>query len=383
MHLIPLFSRLFLYGIRYRYYRFMGSTVWPQALSMEITRRCVAKCLMCNIWKTPAGNKELTAEEWLNLLSSPVLGDLRELDITGGEPFLKEDLLELLAGVFDLKDTNLKSLRSVAITTNGFLTDKIIPLISEAALLGKDRNVGIVIVFAMDGIGPIHDQIRRVKGGWQRLDKSIQEMKKIKSLYGNVILGLKTTLLPMNVGELDAIASYADENELFTIISPFIITRNRYDNEELAKSLYFNPNDIERIIAFFESPRFMWDYHREMLVNFFRGGRVAKPCSAGYNYFFVRSNGELFPCPLIKEGLGNVDKDPFNGLISSSKAIQFRRKIGAYEECRSCTEPGLERYALPFEGFHYLKMLFKAGGKRFLSLHEHMGLDKYTQARTT
>jgi MoaA/NifB/PqqE/SkfB family radical SAM enzyme len=243
--------------------------------------------------------------------------------------------------------------------------------------MGKDRDVQVVIAFAMDGMGPTHDGIRRFKGGWHKLHNTIQEMKKIRQSHGNVILGLKTTVLPTNVGELDAIADYAEENELFTIISPFIITQNRYDNAELKDSFQFSHRDIERIIAFYESPRFMWNYHREMLVSFLRKGRAVKPCSAGFNYFFVRSNGDLFPCPLIKEGLGNVEEDAFDMLISGSRARRFRRSIGNHEECRCCTEPGLERYALPFEGFHYLRQLFEAGEQRFLNLHEHMGLNKY------
>ena len=48
-----------------------------------------------------------------------------------------------------------------------------------------------------------------------------------------------------------------------------------------------------------------------------------------------------------------------------------------FVECRSCTEPGLERYALPFEGFHYLKLLLSLGKSDFLAFHAHMGLDKY------
>jgi len=383
MYLISLCARLLYNGLRYRYYRMTGARVRPQALSMEITRRCVAKCIMCNIWKTPVGATELSVEEWLNLLAAPVLGDLREVDITGGEPFLREDIGELLAGVFNLKDGHLKHLRSVAITTNGFLTDKIFPVLSQAARAAKDKAMEIVIAFAMDGIGSVHDEIRRVKGGWERLNESIQKTKEIRSEYGNVVIGLKTTVLPANVGELEGIADYANEHQLFTIISPFIVTPNRYDNESLKSALHFSSEDIEKMLAFFKGPRFMWDYHREMLTIFLREGRVSKPCSAGFNYFFVRSNGEVFPCPIIKQGLGSVKNDSFDRLISSPAAVKFRRIVGSYGECQLCTEPGLERYALPFEGFHYLNMCLKMGSRKFLNLHEHMGLSKYVGERSS
>jgi hypothetical protein len=102
-----------------------------------------------------------------------------------------------------------------------------------------------------------------------------------------------------------------------------------------------------------------------------------KPCSAGFNYFFIRSTGELYACPIIDALLGNVKAAPLEKLIRSTKAARFRKDILTFPECKTCTEPGLERYALPFEGFHYLRQFFKLGSKGFLSLHRHMGLEKY------
>ncbi len=61
--------KLFRNGIRYRYLRFTGSPAKPQAVSFEITRRCIAKCIMCNIWKTSREVGDLPMENWIRLLS--------------------------------------------------------------------------------------------------------------------------------------------------------------------------------------------------------------------------------------------------------------------------------------------------------------------------
>ena len=111
--------------------------------------------------------------------------------------------------------------------------------------------------------------------------------------------------------------------------------------------------------------------------NFLATGTMEKPCSAGFNYFFMRSTGELFSCPIINRPLGNAKETPLKDLIRSAEAGCFRRGVGEFSECASCTEPGLERYALPFEGFHYLRQYLKLGPEGFRSLHRHMGLDKY------
>jgi hypothetical protein len=67
--------------------------------------------------------------------------------------------------------------------------------------------------------------------------------------------------------------------------------------------------------------------------------------------------------------------------MDSTAARKFRRNIGRFEACRTCTEPWLERYALPFEGFHYLRLLFTLGEEEFLRCHAHTGLDKYLSPR--
>ena len=377
MHVSRLLYRLAANGIRYHYLRFTGKGSKPEALSLELTRRCIAQCIMCNVWKTPRGTPELPVSDWMRLLSSSVFIGLKELDITGGEPFLREDLSELLKEVCDLKGAHFRGLRSVVVTTNGFLTQRILDGVLEVVRLMKDRNIDLVLACAMDAVGDRHDRIRNFKGGWDGLHQTIQGLKEIRKSYDNVIIGLKTTIVPSNVDQLDRIAAYAEEHSLFTIISPCIIAANRYNNTDLEDVLRFSPKDRESMIRFYDSPRFQWSFHRDMMLNFFNEGVVKRPCSAGFNYFFVRSTGEVFPCPIIPMGIGNFNHVPVEELIHSEPANRFRRKVGRFPECLSCTEPGLERYALPFEGFHYLRLYFKLGKEGFLSLHEHMGLNKY------
>jgi len=96
--------------------------------------------------------------------------------------------------------------------------------------------------------------------------------------------------------------------------------------------------------------------------------------------FFVRSNGDLLLCPLIDNFAGNIKETPVEELFYSKKAAAIRRHIGRYAECRQCTEPGLERYSLPYEGWAYLALLLKMGKKAFFEHHHHMGLDKYFNA---
>lgn len=364
-------------AIRYRYLKATGRPAQLEALSIEITRRCIARCVMCNIWQAPHDLPELSADEWLDVLRSPSLSELKELDITGGEPFLRDDLVELLLGIGRLKADRLPQLRSIAITTNGFLTQKILDNVN--AVIAPLEQAGISLVFAcgMDAVGDVHDLIRNFTGGWARLHATIEGLKELREQYPGMVIGIKTTVTRHNIDELGKVCQYADEQGLFTIISPYILTSNRYANLGEKEMLALSPSDQQKLKNFYDSPRFQWSYYRTELLRFPETGRMIKPCSAGFNYFFIRSTGELFACPIIAAPLGNVTQAPLTELVRSSVATRFRRGVNDFPECATCTEPGLERYALPFEGSHYLRLYLSMGRQDFSTLHDHLGLEKY------
>jgi MoaA/NifB/PqqE/SkfB family radical SAM enzyme len=362
---------------RYRLLKAAGRPGRIEAMSMEVTRRCVARCVMCNIWRMRPDSPELAAADWLSLLEDPVFSELKELDITGGEPFLRSDMVNLLLGVGRLKATRLKRLCSVAITTNGLLTEKVLKDVGQVIAPLEEAGVALVFACGCDAVNATHDRIRNFAGAWERLNATLEGLLALRRKHPSLILGIKTTVTRFNIDELDAICRYADDRGLFTIVSPFIITANRYNNVDRQTDLGFSPQDLQKLRDFYHTPRFQWNYYRNELLRFLESGRMAKPCSAGFNYLFVRSTGELYACPIIDNLLGNVKHTPIKDILRSAAAARFRRNILKFPECRDCTEPGLERYALPFDGFHYLKQYFKLGRTGFQSLHRHLGLDKY------
>ena len=364
-------------GIRFRYLRASGKMQKPWAVSLEVTHQCVAKCIMCNIWRIPRDTPLLSAGEWLALLSHDLFTDLVELDITGGEPFLRADLADLLAAVCQLKKRHLASLKSIAVTTNGFLTRRILDESRKILCEARREGIDLVMVCAMDAVGEVHDAVRRYPGGWCKVDQTIQGLKGLRVDFSNLIIGLKTTVLPVNVGQLDAVVRYAEKNDLFTIISPCIVTQGRYLNPDRAEDLAFTPEQVHEMTRFFQKEASRWSFHENCLVRYFQTGRMKKPCSCGFNYFFIRSQGALLPCPLINSSPGNVMQTAIEELLASKEAVGIRRHVGRFPECRYCTEPGLERYSLPYEGWTYLSLLPKMGRNKFLQMHHHMGLDKY------
>ncbi len=275
---LKLATRLLINGLRFQYLKRRGLPGRPQAVSLEITHNCIAKCVMCNIWKIPREVKDLPVDRWIHFLSSDLLSDLRELDITGGEPFLRDDLPQFFSGICRLKQKNLKSLQSIAVTTNGFLTTRILDCLQEILPKLRDRDIDLVMVCAMDAIGDIHERIRNYPDAWSKVNETIKGLKKLREAFSNLVIGLKTTILPINVQELQEIALYAETNGLFTIISPCIITDVRYLNPDRANDLVFSQEDIQEMIKFYESDAFLWGYHGKSVVQFFKEGMTRKPC---------------------------------------------------------------------------------------------------------
>lgn len=364
-------------GVLYRIKKLSGKGHRLETISLEVTHRCICRCGMCNIWKIPAEVVDPDLDQLHELLSSPGLTHLKEIDLTGGEPFLRTDIGRLIGWIAAHKPKRFPLLRTLSITTNGILTDRIVRVVGDNISFLRAAGIDLVLACGMDGVGTLHDRIRNYPGAWEKLHESLQRLKSIQTENDNLIIGIKTTVVPANVDELFSIADYADENGLFTIISPCIITSNRFDNIEQCDDLLFSPEDRKKMINFYQSPRFAWDGHRETLLEFLRSGKVLKACTAGFNTVFVRHNGEVFPCPVIANSLGDLHSYSLTDLYRNEAATFFRKKAGGFSECRLCTEPGLERISLPLEGFTLLRFLIKRGYPDFRRLVSHMGLDKY------
>ena len=377
MHRARTLRKLVFNACRYRLLKYSGRPGPLESISLEITHHCICRCQMCNIWQIPHQVSDLPLSDWTELLSYPELRGLRELDITGGEPFLRKDLGDLLQWICRSKSDRFPKLKTLAITTNGILTNRIIEV--TAGIVGplQDQGIDLVLACGMDAIGELHDHIRNYTGAWQKLEATLAGLKRLRKGHSNLILGIKTTIVPANVRALERIAAFAEEHGLFTIISPCIITANRFGNLTLKKDLGFSAADLLDMIRFYEGPAFTWSSHRQSMLHYLRTNKMKKPCSAGFNTFFVRHNGEVFPCPVIPTALGNFKSVDLGTLLSEATATKFRQQIGSFPECEICTEPGLERISWPFEGFTCLCSLVKMGGKNFDSFATHMGFDKY------
>ncbi|MCD7780255.1 MAG: radical SAM protein [Candidatus Gastranaerophilales bacterium] len=173
----------------------------PISFSYNNTERCQSRCITCNGWKTPASvqEKELKLEEWKKILFNMHnwLGNYQFI-ISGGEPFIREDVFDMAQYAADLGDT-------VNIVTNGLA----LPDIIEKVLYSAFTN----ITFSLNSVQnpSIHNISRGRNDAFQRTIDSIQNlnyMNKYKSNHRWKNIFLSTVVMPSNLTEIKPIAQF-------------------------------------------------------------------------------------------------------------------------------------------------------------------------------
>src|SRR4030066_632482 len=92
----------------------------PKEICLILTYRCNAKCNMCDVWHNPTRPQDEITLTDINKLPS----GLRFINITGGEPFIRQDIGEIIGAI-------RKKTRRIVISTNGYFTDRIIELCTK------------------------------------------------------------------------------------------------------------------------------------------------------------------------------------------------------------------------------------------------------------
>lgn len=274
---------------------------------LAVTYRCNSRCVMCYTWKHPTNEKQ---EFRANNLQS--LPQLVRLNITGGEPFLKEDLSDILSVV-------KSKARRIVISSNGLLTKRIL------AVMAEHRDVGIRI--SVDGIGETHDTIRGVK---RAHDISLKTLKGLKEL-GIKDLGIAVTVSDRNAADLVALYRLAKENcvELATAILHNAYYFHKEDNEIVDKARV--EEGLRSLIGEYMRSRSPKDWFRAYftkgIIDHMYGRQRELPCTMAGDSFYVDPYGDVRPCNVMDLPFGNIKEKSFAGIWQSPEAEEARKRV--------------------------------------------------------
>ena len=311
---------------------------FPFKCSVAVTYRCNMRCRMCNIWKKPPNGGELTVEEIEGFFRRA--GRFSWVGITGGEPFLRDDL----AGVVDAIVGNSRRLCALHFATNGSLTERIVEVVG--AVRKKHGRLKLVFTVSIDGPAALHDEIRGSRGCWEKAMETFSRLKKIDGV--KVQIGY--TISPHNLGRfeetLEALRSgYPDIR--FDDINVNVVQKSDfyYDNsdaEELDGEAVLG--EIEKILRMDGDALSLNNFLRRSYLKLY--GRYRKlnkcpvRCRALSSTLFIDPRGDLYPCAVYKRKLTNV-KDMNGDLAALWKgdAARLIAKECSNEMCPSCWSP--------------------------------------------
>ena len=316
--IIKLFPRLLTYKLnRYTGYK----NINPITVTYSVTAACQSRCKTCQIGHMYMEHPERAANDLRLDEIERIFSTMKPVyffNISGGEPFLRDDLPQIV----ELACKYLKP-RIIHTPTNAILSEKIERKTHEILEIIKkyDPKVPFTVKPSIDGIGDMHDEIRGVKGNFKKLLDTIERLKGIEKEHENFHLELGTVISNFNIDSLDEIEdfvhslgveSYRNEvaeqrTEFFNIgdpITPDAVTYQRLI-KNFSRKIKENMTSKKNLARTTEALR---------LVYYDIAGKILEtktqvlPCYAGVSNVHINFDGGVWPCCVLgyEKQMGNL-----------------------------------------------------------------------------
>ena len=295
--------------------------VKPRYINFLVTYKCNGRCMMCDIWKRyrddeGKANKELTLKEIHNFLErdKSFLSELRHIGLTGGEPFLREDLVGIVRTIRQLLPS----------TTTGPQTNGLLPvLVKERLKEIKTFYPEVGLAVSLDGIGLTHDRVRGTKGAFEKAIRTIKYAKELN--IESITSGM--TILSSNYNQILKVAKLVEDYECeFSCFLPD--TSHYFYNSD--NSYQLSPEQRKEVIS--QLKHFSYQYYMDNLRLQLEGKSKRRfSCYSGYTSVVIDPYGNVFPCILRSEVMGNIKEKSLAEIMRSKKAKEIRKKL------RKCT----------------------------------------------
>jgi MoaA/NifB/PqqE/SkfB family radical SAM enzyme len=323
--------------------------VSPTHAIIAVTERCNARCVMCDVWRRPASD-ELAPEDYRRLPAT-----LREINLTGGEPLLRDDLAEIVR----VMQETCPGVR-IVLSTNGLLPDRL------KVFLGAVEDVAVRV--SLDGRDGLHDRIRGVPGAFDLAVRSLEVAK----AAGVNDLGVCATMTRSNAGHVREVHDFARRQGIqftFTMAhsSSFFFGDQREEEPDAAGA----EADMTAIQSGLYDSLHPKDWFRAYFISGLKEVFSGRPrpisCTAGRDLFYMDPAGNIYPCHILDLRMGNIRDNTFQELVEAGGDVL--RAVGkCRERCwMTCTvAPEMRRRILTFavkvawaKLAHHMRRVFK------------------------
>lgn len=274
-----------------------------------VTYRCNARCTMCSRYKAPS-----RPEEEISIETIKKLPPMYFTNITGGEPFIREDLADIVRELYKKSDR-------IVISTNGYFTDRIIKLCREFPKVG--------IRISIEGLEETNNRIRGLENGYQRGYSTLKKLVQMK----HPDVGFGMTVQDCNAKDL--VPLYHISNEMGMEFATASLHNSFYfvENTNIIQNRMMVAKNFEKLINELlksNSPK-KWfrAYFNHGLINYIFGQERLLPCDMAFDTFFIDPYGDVMPCngTKQKEVMGNLNQTDWDTLWNSPEAEQVRKTV--------------------------------------------------------
>jgi radical SAM protein with 4Fe4S-binding SPASM domain len=291
----------------------------PTDAVVAVTYECDARCVMCNIWKSPP-TEQMAPQRFGRLPAS-----LRTINISGGEPFLRDDLPEIIRHVKAACPDS-----KIIISTNSLQPQRIGLLLRE--IVRHDPGIGLGI--SLDGIGKMHDAMRGVKGAFDRTMETVELSRK----EGVRNIRFAFTATSRNISHLGRVLDLSREKKVeFTCAIAqnsehyFKTDANKGIEDQAELRQQFN-HLISAQLAGAHPKRWARAYFARGVYEFATNKRRLLECRAGSDFFYLDPTGDVYCCNVLPQIMGNLAETDFITLWNSPRARSVRDVVARCQE---------------------------------------------------
>jgi len=306
----------------------------PPFLVLFINSICNMKCEHCFYWTSLNKKDDLSLDELIKLSRS--MGKIENLNLSGGEPFLRKDFAEVCQQFI-----RHNGVRQIYVPSNGYFTDRTIKQISKT-LEEPDLEL-FVIELSLDGMPEFHDTFRVARNSFRKAMETYDALVELQKQDPRLRIHCISTATDKNMEQIKQLTTYLYERCPDMDHHNLAIIRGDRKNPSLEgpgleqyEALYdyvkrlWSPREKGRYGSIVE-PMLQW-----AKVETIRQKRQVVPCRAGRLSAVVYANGDVSVCEIHKP-LGNLREQSFSEIWNSEAAQKLRKSVNA-GDCYCTTE---------------------------------------------
>jgi MoaA/NifB/PqqE/SkfB family radical SAM enzyme len=324
----------------------------PPFLILFINSICNQKCEHCFYWKNLNRRDDLTKDELFALSRS--LGRIENLNLSGGEPFLRPEFGEICRQFI-----RQNQVRQIYVPTNGYFTDKTVKQITETL---KEKALELFVAeMSLDGLGEFHNKFRGSPGSFDKAMQTYEALAQLQERDPRLRIHAISTATEVNMDEIRRLTTYLFDR----------CPKMDHHNLALIRGDRKNPSlhgpNLAQYQLLYEYVRRLWASREEG-----RYGSIVEPmlqwaksrtadrqeqvipCRAGRLNAVIYSNGDVSVCE-NHPPLGNLREKGFWEIWKSAEAQALRKSIAA-KDCY-CTNEVFMWPSITYQPQHLVQVM--------------------------